>query len=519
MKGVSMDALKDLLCRNNIKLPSPSSIALRLLEVVKKDDFSFAEVAEIIQYDPALTAKVLRVVNSAFYSLPGKIGNIERALVVMGVHKVKNIAFSFNLVDGLKLNSTDIFSIEYFWKRSIIAAIGTDLFAEYFNIKDDALFVTALLQDLGILILHSHCLDDYSRVIEEKNRTRIPVEVLEKRRFGFSHQDLCSEVLQQWGLPENIYLPIRHHHNYKDAPEECRQTARILFLSNALSSIYSDIESYDKIKHFSDIIKNDLNISDPVLESLVDRGGGRVIEICSRFEMSVGEIKPLATLLQAANEGLSALNFSYEKLLEEYKKEKMQAETLALELKAANDKLNKANQKLKEAADHDFLTGLYNRRFLVDFIEKELHRVERYGESLSVMIFDIDYFKAVNDVYGHQNGDLVLKAVCAKATEIKRTTDLLARYGGEEFVMVMPQTNLGGAIVIAERLRKAIEEMDSLIDSQVLKMTISIGVSACEPHSKNMTFFKLFELADQALYDAKNSGRNRVVAADRQVSV
>ena len=155
-------------------------------------------------------------------------------------------------------------------------------------------------------------------------------------------------------------------------------------------------------------------------------------------------IKPLATLLQEANEGLSALNFSYEKLLEEYKKEKMQAEMLTLELKAANYKLNKANQKLKEAADHDFLTGLYNRRFLFDFLEKELHRVERYGENISIMIFDVDYFKEVNDTYGHQKGDLVLRAVCDKATEIKRSTDMLARYGGEEFVMVMPRTNIEG---------------------------------------------------------------------------
>ncbi len=511
-----MDALKDLLCRDNTTLPSPPSIALCLLEVVKKDDFSFAEVSGIIKYDPALTAKVLKVANSAFYSLPDKIGSIERALEVMGVHAVKNVVFSFNLVDGLKMSSTDIFNIDYFWKRSIIAAIGTDLFAEYFGITDADLFVTALLQDLGILIFHSNNVEEYSKLIEEKNRTRIPVEVLEKRKFGVSHQELSTNVLERWGLPENIYLPIRHHHNYRDAPERYRQAARILFLSNALSSIYSDIESYEKIKHFSDIIKNDLNISDSALESLVDRGGGRVIKICSRFEMPSGDIKPLATLLQEANEGLSALNVSYEILLEKYKKEKAQAETLTLELKAANEKLNTANQKLKEAADHDFLTGLFNRRFLLDFLENELHRAVRYEENLSVMIFDIDFFKAVNDTYGHQNGDLVLKAITAKATEIKRNSDLLARYGGEEFVLVMPQTNLEGAAVIAERLRKSIEEMDSPIDGHVLKMTISIGVSACGPHYENMTTARLLELADRSLYSAKNSGRNRVIIADME---
>src|ERR1035438_10451994 len=112
-----MDILKNLLRDDNFNLPSPPSIALRLLEVIKKDDFSFSEIAEIIQYDPALTAKVLRVVNSAFYSLPSKIGSIERALTIMGVHVVKNIVFSFTLIDSLKMSSTDVFNIDYFWKR------------------------------------------------------------------------------------------------------------------------------------------------------------------------------------------------------------------------------------------------------------------------------------------------------------------------------------------------------------------------------------------------------------------
>lgn len=513
-----MDTLKDLLRDNKIKLFSPPSIALRLLEAIRKENFSFSEVAEIIQYDPALTAKVLKVVNSAFYSLPSKIGSIERALTIMGVHVVKNIVFSFTLVDSFKVGSTDIFSIDYFWKRSIIAAIGTELFAEYFNIKDEDIFVTALLQDLGILILYSNYPDVYSRLIEEKNATKIPMELLEKRKFGFSHQDLCSEVLEQWGLPENICLPISYHHNYEDAPEQFRQAARILFLSNALSSIYSDIESYDKIKYFADEIKNDLDITDSVLESLVDRGGGRVIAICSSFQIPSEGIKPLATLLQEANEGLSDLNLSYESLLEEYKKEKLQAEKLTLELRVANDKLNRANQKLKEAADHDYLTGLYNRRFLLDFMDQEVRRAERYGENFSIMIFDVDSFKKVNDIHGHQIGDLALKALSGKAAEIKRNTDLLARYGGEEFVMVMPQTDQQGAAVIAERLRKAIEGMDVPIDNHILKLTISIGVAACGPQSKDITMAKLFDQADQALYAAKNAGRNRVAMAERQAS-
>jgi len=492
------DALKELL-RNEIKLPSPPNIALRLLETLKTDAFSLDEISGIIQSDPALTAKVLKAVNSTFYPTPNKISNIGQALDILGVHVVKNIALSFTLVEDLDTDSEGLFNIDYFWKRSIIAAIGAELFSAHLGISDDAIFVSALLQDLGVLILHGYYQDAYSGLIEEKNSTRMPLETLEKREFGFSHQELCSEILHQWGLPESIHMPIRYHHGYLDAPEQWRERARILYLSNALSSIFSDTEYYEKIRHFADIIKADLEISDSVLESLVDRGAQRIIEICTRFDIPSEDIKPLSQLLQEANEGLSELNLSYEKLLAEYRKEKMQAEKLA--------------QELKEVSVRDYLTGLYNRRYLFDFLDKEVRRAKRYGGTFSIMIFDIDFFKKINDTYGHQSGDLVLKAVSGKATAMIRSTDLLARYGGEEFVVVMPQTEAQGAATIAGRLREAVEGMDMDVIGQPVKVTISVGVASYVPQSEKLSVEEFIDRADKALYNAKESGRNRVVIA------
>lgn len=165
-----MDALRDLL-QHDIKLPSPPNIALRLLETLKMDDFSLDEITKIIHSDPALTVKVLKAVNSTFYPTPNKIGNIEQAMAILGVHVVKNIALSFTLVEDLKMHSEGVFNIDYFWKRSIIAAIGAELFSDYLKASDVDIFVSALLQDLGVLILHSYYPDEYSRLIEEKNNT------------------------------------------------------------------------------------------------------------------------------------------------------------------------------------------------------------------------------------------------------------------------------------------------------------------------------------------------------------
>jgi diguanylate cyclase (GGDEF)-like protein len=493
-----MDALRDLL-QNDIKLPSPPNIAFRLLEVLKMDDFSLCEITNIIHSDPALTAKVLKAVNTTFYPTPNKIGNIAQALDILGVHVVKNIALSFTLVENVKFHPEGVFNIDYFWKRSIISAIGAELLSGYLKTSDDDIFVAALLQDLGVLILHGYYPDEFSRLIEEKNSTRIPLENLEKRTFGFSHQDLCSEILKQWGLPENIYMPIRYHHGYVYAPEQFKHQARILYLSNALSSIFSDTEYSEKVRHFANIIKVDLEIPDPVLESFVDQCAERIIEICTRFEIPSGDIKPLSIMLQEANEGLSDLNLSYEKLLAEYKKEKMQAEKLA--------------QELKETSVRDYLTGLYNRRYLFDFLDKEVNRAQRYGVCFSAMIFDIDYFKKINDTYGHLSGDLVLKAISDRAAAMIRKTDLLARYGGEEFVVVMPQTETQGAATIAERLREAIEGMEIAIDGQTVKITVSVGVVTYVPQFDKLSIEEFIDKADKALYDAKSSGRNKVAIA------
>jgi diguanylate cyclase (GGDEF)-like protein len=504
-----MDLIK--LLQNEIKLPSPPSIALRLMEEMKKDVFSFGDIAGIIQFDPSLTVKVLKVVNSSYYSLPRKVTNIERALTILGVNTVKNIALSFTLIDGLSMDAPDTFNINYFWKRSLVEAIGSELFACYLQVHDEDIFISALLQNLGILILHCHFHEKYSLLIEEKNRTRVPMDILEKRAFGFNHQELCSEVLKQWGLPENMYIPILYHHGYLHAPEEFRDQARVLYLSNALSSIYTDSESYDKIRHFADILKDDMGISDAELESLVDQSMDRIGEMCSNLDIPSDNIKPLSILLQEANEGLSDLNLAYEKLLADYKMEKQQAEILAQELRVTNDKLMKANNELKALSIRDPLTGLYNRRYLFDFLEKELGRAERYGGCFSLMIFDIDFFKLINDTYGHQIGDFVLQALSGKASEIIRDADVFARYGGEEFVVVMPQTDRKGALELGERLRLAAESMEIPAHDELLKITVSIGVTTCESGNDRITVAELIDRADKALYKAKQTGRNRVL--------
>jgi diguanylate cyclase (GGDEF)-like protein len=165
-------------------------------------------------------------------------------------------------------------------------------------------------------------------------------------------------------------------------------------------------------------------------------------------------------------------------------------------------------QKLVEMNTKDALTGIYNRRFLESRLKEECERQRRYARPLSLIMIDIDFFKKVNDTYGHQCGDLILQTVAAKAAAVIRKTDFIARYGGEEFCCLLPETDGGSAEIVAEHLRIHIEDMENSFEDKLVKVTISLGISCFVTDDSPETFLKR---ADDALYQAKHSGRNRFI--------
>lgn len=157
----------------------------------------------------------------------------------------------------------------------------------------------------------------------------------------------------------------------------------------------------------------------------------------------------------------------------------------------------------------DSLTGIFNRKAIVETIHEEFNKAKLRNSALSFILFDIDHFKKINDTYGHPAGDYVLKETCDLIkTKMIRPTDALGRYGGEEFALLLPATQSQIAIDVAERIRSKIEQHKYVFEDKEISVTISLGVVALDSTSK--TPDELISLADKALYDAKNQGRNRV---------
>ena len=172
---------------------------------------------------------------------------------------------------------------------------------------------------------------------------------------------------------------------------------------------------------------------------------------------------------------------------------------------------------LKSLAINDWLTGLYNRRHFQTLAHAEFARRQRYSRPLSVLILDVDHFKAVNDRFGHATGDLVLQTVASVCRTAKRASDIVARIGGEEFAFMLPETDEEGARSFAERLCQLISECALMFKEEKVAVTVSIGGASATVETAGID--ELLLSADQALYEAKRSGRNRVVMAMSDVAV
>lgn len=212
----------------------------------------------------------------------------------------------------------------------------------------------------------------------------------------------------------------------------------------------------------------------------------------------------------------AAIAIENSQLYENAQKELEQRRDAQAALEQANQKLEERvkeiealQAELKEQAVRDPLTGLFNRRYLKETLDREVSRAKRENQPIGIIIMDIDQFKDINDLYGHDAGDKMLKFIADKLRENTRVEDIVCRYGGEEFVIVMPGASLGVAFERAEHIRRIVDELWVPYENDQMHVTISLGVAAYPVHGADGEDALI--RADRALYQAKEAGRNRVI--------
>jgi diguanylate cyclase (GGDEF)-like protein len=180
-------------------------------------------------------------------------------------------------------------------------------------------------------------------------------------------------------------------------------------------------------------------------------------------------------------------------------------------------KLEKAQSRIEELAVKDEMTRLYNRRYFNARVNDEVKRSHRFRQNLGCIMLDIDFFKKVNDTYGHQAGDMILQNISKAVVKCCREIDTIARYGGEEIIVLLPGTDLKGAYHLADKIRLNVEELKNEYEKGVfIPVTVSLGVASFTPDDLNKITKgdQIIKYADSALYRAKERGRNRVEVAE-----
>lgn len=487
-----------------IKLPSPPAIALKILEAVRHNDNSFNELADIVMADPALAARIMKLANSSLYGLPNRVDSLDKATSVIGTQNLKNIALSFVIIQDYQDAPQGSFDMNLFWRRAICSAVGAEILARSVGHSDRDIFISALLQDIGVLIMFLADSASYTNVLDKKRINGKSTCQTEKEQFGFNHTEISSHLLHSWNLPDTICGPIRYSHS-TEPKEAYKKSALLLRFADKIAAIYHGTQSNRKAIEVRQGLKDAYDFDDRRIDEIIDTIGERSREVMELFTIHPGDLKPFSQIMQEAVEELGRLNFSYEQIVLELKQAKLNAEQLAINLKQAND-------KLRELAFRDELTGLYNHRYFQEIVDAELNRSVRYKHPLTLLLLDIDYFKEVNDTYGHLVGDQVLKEVSQIMVKLVRQNDIVARYGGEEFAIVMPETGKVGGKVIAQRVRRGIEQHQIDSKKQTLSVTVSIGLYSTDMADGDIIKETLIAQSDRALYKAKRNGRNRVEA-------
>lgn len=473
------------------KLPTLPGVAMKILELVRNKESSLKQIADAISNDPSLSAEILKATNSPFYGLPKKVTSIQHAVNLLGINTIKSLALGFSLVKNFRNKKPGEFDYGKYWKDSLIGAMSAKLLAEKTapEAKED-FFILGLLQNIGTLTLVNCMPRQYNLVMTKILKDGYHDHEAEKQIIGVDHMEVGEYLSKSWGLPDSFSAPIGWHHQpdkLDTNDENLKKYTRILHLSSLIIEMFNSSEiglSLGFLKHWTQRYDffDKLDIDD--LGSAINQN---VQPLFALFDLEIKEKIDYDELIKAANSELANLS---QNLIKDLLQKRSEIELL------------------RQQVDRDSMTQLYNHQRFKDLLDQEITRSKRYHSPLSVLITDIDHFKSVNDTFGHPAGDAVIKAVADGLRQGLRQSDQVARYGGEEFAVILTETPMDGALIVADRLRESIESLKINHDGRDIRVTMSFGLASFEAGG-SISREEIIRRADAALYKAKNQGRNR----------
>lgn len=480
------------------RLPSLPSVALDVIELCRDDNVKIEEIAKTISNDPALSCKILKTVNSSYYGLRKSITTISHAIVILGLNAVKTLALSFSLVNTFKNGTGEDYDPMKFWRRVLYSATGARTITEHLKMEEsEEVFLGALLQDLGVMAMMQQLKQPYIDLIMQTENNHDGLSKLERKVFDLTHFEVGATMAENWKLPPILVEPIRYHESPEISSKEYRQLVRVVALGNMVAPVFLSESPTYALTAFLTEARKSLKISEANAEKILSRIDEVAKELGKFFEIDRNGANEIGEILLEANEVMQEIS--------------MKAHEDSKKVEEDKARLEAENKNLEEKSITDALTGLKNRGHFNDKLSFYFDHAHRQTQPVSLILFDLDKFKLVNDTHGHLAGDKVLIDHAKVVSETVAECGLVARYGGEEFGVILPGLDRKEAAVLAEKIRNALENAPIEIEKELtLTVTASIGVACFDGVSVFKKPEQLIKAADQAVYAAKSSGRNCV---------
>ncbi len=481
-------------------LPSLPAVAIRVLELTSDPDVKMDELAKEIQFDQAISAKILRTVNSSFYGLRKRCSSIEHALVMLGLNPVKSLVLGFSLVSTVKGQEGEKFDYLGYWERGLITAVAAKFAAEQANDKliADEAFLAGLFQDIGMIAIYRTLGEKYIELLEGIEHDHSKLTKAELDEFEIQHPVVGAMMCEKWKIPHEIVIPVRYHDRPTACPQEQSKTARCVALGNLVHGVLKADDPTETLRRAYAKASSWLGFKEEDVDELIKKTAGTTKELANLFSIDVGSVPDPEEVLAKADRQL--IDISKNQQIESY---------------AAKEFAELINTE----DGTDPFTGALNRQCFTQAIRDGFASAYDSQLSMTVLQAMIDGYDELGKTMGESAQDeVVIGTSVLLRRQFEHMGGILFRLSDSVFAVVLPsidrveatQNASAACDEFSERISNWVPETDRI--EELVK--ISMGVASLDDETRMVmkTPDLLVKAASRAVLAARASKTSTVRA-------
>lgn len=474
---MNKQVLQDVLA--STRLPTPPAIAMRIIEMTSDPNVTPAQLTSLIQADSALSSKILKTVNSAFYGLSSPVASIKRAQIMLGLSAIKSLTLGFSLVESLGDDEPGSFDYPAFWSRSLHAAACAKSIASTTGcMEPEEALLGGLLQDVGMVILHRTLGEPYTQAIQAANGLHRKVSGIELAQFDITHPAVAATLAERWRFPATLVTTVRYHEQVTAAPKSQQDAVRCVGLAALGASVLTEANPASALRTYLSKAESWLKLSNADAEAALEEASEGARQFAKLLEVPADAPTDAHAILESA-------------------KAKLVDVSVAGHIKEA---VNKA----RSAADSDALTGVASRAAFMSMLADAYGRATEAEGTLTVATLDVDGLHDPAHADCDDSRDAILTAFARRLEDAYETYGgEIGRIGPETFAVLLPGVD---ARSVAQASKALAESGVSVSDDATL--AIRAGFTTLDPESSSSfpAPAALLTAAEQALDAARSAG-------------